>query len=78
MTLALNDEDVEKVIASMYGNKGADRFKYFDYPSSVYSTLPYDAVTFEGRPVGISSWIGDSSKAISTRRFCIVVSRPRV
>ena len=61
VTLALNDEDVAKVIGSMYGNKGKERYKYFDFPSSVYSTLPYDAVTFEGRPVGISTWIGYSS-----------------
>jgi glycine cleavage system aminomethyltransferase T len=60
VTLALNDEDVQKVIASQYGNKGKLPYKYFDYPSSVYSTLPYDAVTFEGRPVGISTWIGYS------------------
>ncbi len=51
VTLALNDEDVLKCIASQYGNKGGERAKYFDYPSSVYSTLPYDAVTFEGRNI---------------------------
>ena len=59
VTLALNDEDVEKVIASQY--KKGDRFKYFDFPSSVYSTLPYDKVTFQGQTVGISTWIGYSS-----------------
>ena len=59
VTLALNDEDVAKVIGSMY--KKGERYKYFDFPSSVYSTLPYDKVLFDGQQVGISTWIGYSS-----------------
>ena len=59
VTLALNDEDVMKVIGSQY--KKGDRFKYFDFPSSVYATLPYDKVTFHGETIGISTWIGYST-----------------
>ena len=59
VTLALNDEDVLKVVASQY-QKG-DRYKFFEYPSSVYSTLPYDAVLRNGRNVGLSTWVGYSS-----------------
>ncbi len=60
MTLALNTDDVMKIIGSQYGAKKGERYKYFDFPSSVYSTLPYDKVTFEGHTVGISTWIGYS------------------
>ena len=59
VTLALNDDDVLKAIGTQY--KKGDRAKYFDFPSSVYSTLPYDKVTFEGKTIGISTWCGYSS-----------------
>ena len=60
VTLALNTDDVMKIIGSQYSAKKGERFKYFDFPSSVYSTLPYDKVTFEGHTVGVSTWIGYS------------------
>ncbi len=60
VTLALNTDDVMKIIGSQYSAKKGERYKYFDFPSSVYSTLPYDKVTFEGHTVGISTWIGYS------------------
>jgi glycine cleavage system aminomethyltransferase T len=60
VTLALNNDDVMKIIGSQYGAKKGERYKYFDFPSSVYSTLPYDKVTFDGQTVGISTWIGYS------------------
>jgi len=60
VTLALNDEDVLKAIGSQLG-KGKDRAKYFDFPSHVYSTLPYDAVTKGGKTIGVSTWSGYSS-----------------
>jgi len=37
------------------------RAKYFDFPSAVYATLPYDKVTKNGRTIGISTWCGYSS-----------------
>ena len=38
-----------------------ERAKYFDFPSAVYSTLPYDKVLRDGKTIGISTWCGYSS-----------------
>jgi syringate O-demethylase len=38
-----------------------DRAKYFEFPSAVYSTWPYDKVTKNGKTIGISTWVGYSS-----------------
>ena len=38
-----------------------DRAKYFDFPSVVYATLPYDKVMSGGKTIGISTWCGYSS-----------------
>jgi glycine cleavage system aminomethyltransferase T len=59
VTLALNDEDVTRAIGTMF--QKTNRAKYFDFPSAVYSTLPYDKVLREGETVGISTWIGYSA-----------------
>jgi syringate O-demethylase len=59
VTLALDSEDVTRAIATMFETK--DRAKYFDFPSAVYSTLPYDKVLSDGKPVGISTWCGYSA-----------------
>jgi syringate O-demethylase len=59
VTLALNDEDVTRVIGTMFKKK--DRAKYFDFPSAVYSTLPYDKVLHNGKTIGVSTWCGYSS-----------------
>ena len=59
VTLALNEEDVIRAIGTMFQKK--DRAKYFDFPSAVYSTLPYDKVLKDGKMVGISTWCGYSS-----------------
>ena len=37
------------------------RTKYFDFPSAVYSTLPYDKVVKDGKVVGVSTWCGYSA-----------------
>ena len=37
------------------------RTKYFDFPSAVYSTLPYDKVMKDGKVIGVSTWCGYSS-----------------
>ena len=59
VTLELNSEDVLGGISTMF-QKGS-RTKYFDFPSSVYSTLPYDKVVRDGKVVGVSTWCGYSS-----------------
>jgi glycine cleavage system aminomethyltransferase T len=58
VTLALNSEDVTRAIGTMFQKK--DRAKYFDWPSAVYSTWPYDKVLHEGKMAGISTWCGYS------------------
>jgi glycine cleavage system aminomethyltransferase T len=60
VTLELNTEDVMKAMGTMF-EKGGDRAKYFEFPSAVYSTWPYDKVTKNGKTVGISTWCGYSS-----------------
>jgi syringate O-demethylase len=59
VTLALDSEDVLRAIGTQY--QTGDRAKYFDFPSSVYSTLPYDKVTRDGKTIGVSTWVGYSS-----------------
>ena len=59
VTLALDDDDVTRTMASML--READRAKFVDWPSAVYSMHPYDAVTADGETVGISTWIGYSA-----------------
>jgi syringate O-demethylase len=59
VTLALNDEDVTRTMGTMF-QKNA-RAKYFDFPSAVYATLPYDRVHKDGKTIGISTWCGYSS-----------------
>jgi syringate O-demethylase len=59
VTLALDGDDVTRAIATMF-EKGS-RAKYFDFPSAVYSMLPYDRVEKDGKTVGISTWCGYSS-----------------
>lgn len=59
VTLALDDEDVRCAIGTMF-NK-TDRAKYFDFPSAVYATLPYDKVLSDGNSIGISTWCGYSA-----------------
>jgi glycine cleavage system aminomethyltransferase T len=59
VTLALNGEDVTRAIGTMFQKK--DRAKYFDFPSAVYATLPYDKILKDGKTVGISTWCGYSA-----------------
>jgi glycine cleavage system aminomethyltransferase T len=59
VTLALNGEDVTRAIGTMFQKDG--RAKYFDFPSAVYATLPYDKVVRDGRTIGISTWCGYSA-----------------
>jgi glycine cleavage system aminomethyltransferase T len=59
VTLALDNEDVMRVLSSMF-QKG-ERAKYIDFPSAVYAMHPYDQVLADGRTAGISTWIGYSA-----------------
>lgn len=54
VTLRWSKEDVVKVFASMF-NEG-DRFKFMDMPASHYATCPYDLVSKNGDPVGLSHY----------------------
>jgi vanillate/3-O-methylgallate O-demethylase len=59
VTLVLNSDDVTRGIATMF--QQGQRTKYFDFPSAVYSTLPYDKVVKDGKVVGVSTWCGYSA-----------------
>jgi glycine cleavage system aminomethyltransferase T len=59
VTLALDNEDVLRVMSSMFA-KGS-RAKYFEFPSAVYSMHPFDEVRCDGKVIGVSTWIGYSS-----------------
>jgi glycine cleavage system aminomethyltransferase T len=59
VTLALDSTDVTRAIGTMFAKR--DRAKYFDFPSAVYSTLPYDKVMQQGKLIGISTWCGYSA-----------------
>jgi glycine cleavage system aminomethyltransferase T len=56
VTLALDDEDVTRTIGTMFGT--AERAKFMDWPSAVYSMHQYDRVVVGGETVGVSTWIG--------------------
>ena len=60
VTLALNSDDVLKAGLSTMFQKG-ERAKHFEFPSAVYSTLPYDKVVKDGKTIGVSTWVGYSS-----------------
>lgn len=77
VTLALNGEDVTRALGTMFQKK--DRTKYIDFPSAVYSTLPYDRVVHDGKTVGVSTWIGYSANEGSMLTLAMVdeaVSEP--
>jgi len=59
VTLALDSDDVTHAMSTMFQKN--NRAKYFDFPSAVYATLPYDKVLRDGKLIGISTWCGYSS-----------------
>ena len=59
VTLALENEDVLRVIGSQLEQGG--RAKFMEFPSAVYAMHPYDSVLVDGETVGISTWIGYST-----------------
>ncbi len=56
VTLALDDEDVTRVLASQFG-PAEGRAKFVEFPSAVYSMHPFDKVTVDGETIGVSTWI---------------------
>ena len=54
VTLRWNKDDVVRVFASMFNH--GDRYKYLDMPASHYATCPYDLVSKDGAPVGLSHY----------------------
>ena len=59
VTLALNSDDVLRCIGTNF--QQGSRTKYFEFPSAVYATLPYDKVMKDGKVIGLSTWVGYSS-----------------
>ena len=59
VTLHLDTEDLVRTMSSML--QEGDRAKYIEFPSAVYSMHPYDQVLVNGKPAGISTWIGYSA-----------------
>ncbi len=70
VTLAWNGDDVSSALSSMF-RKG-EKAKYMDWPSSVYSTLPYDRVTKNGKTIGVSTFSGYSWNESSMLSLAIV------
>jgi glycine cleavage system aminomethyltransferase T len=70
VTLAWNGGDAKNVIGSLF--EPGDSAKYVDFPSAVYSTLPYDRVTKGGKTIGISTWSGYSFNEKSMLSLAIV------
>jgi glycine cleavage system aminomethyltransferase T len=58
VTLAWNSNDAKSIIGTIFDR--TDIAKYIDFPSAVYSTLPYDKVTKDGKTIGVSTWSGYS------------------
>jgi glycine cleavage system aminomethyltransferase T len=58
VTLVWNPKDAADAIGSLFSSEL--NVKYIDFPSAVYSTLPYDKVTKGGNTIGVSTWSGYS------------------
>ena len=59
VTLVWNPHDAARVVGSLFFG-GEDPIKYVDFPSAVYSMLPYDKVLKGGNTIGVSTWTGYS------------------
>jgi glycine cleavage system aminomethyltransferase T len=59
VTLALDDEDVTRTIATMFQPDA--RAKFMDWPSAVYSMHQFDRVSVDEETIGVSTWIGYSA-----------------
>lgn len=70
VTLALEDDEVLRVIGTQLGD--GERAKFMEFPSAVYAMHPYDNVTVNGESVGISTWIGYSSNEAKMLTLAVV------
>ena len=61
VTLALDGDDVVRGISTWLQDGPQQRTKWFEFPSAVYSTLPYDKVVKDGKVIGVSTWCGFSA-----------------
>jgi vanillate/3-O-methylgallate O-demethylase len=59
VTFAWNADDVARVYRSFF-EPGIDNYKYIDVPNANYASANYDAVTKNGRTVGLSMFTGYS------------------
>ena len=59
VTLAMHPEDMARMHGAMYQQQ--NRPRYMEWPLSVYSMHPYDKVTFDGKTVGVSTFVGYSA-----------------
>lgn len=58
VTLALDPAAFTAAIGTQL--RRGEAAKWFEYPSAVYAMHPYDLVTADGQPVGVSTWFGYS------------------
>ena len=61
VTLALNTDDVMRVIGSQFQRD--HRAKFIEFPLGGLLDAPYDKVTKNGKTVGVSTWVGYSANA---------------
>jgi glycine cleavage system aminomethyltransferase T len=61
VTLALDDEDMTRMLGSMFHPDSRERAKFFEFPNAVYSMHPYDRVTVDDETIGVSTWVGYSA-----------------
>ena len=59
VTRQLDTQDLVRTMSSML--QEGDRAKYIEFPSAVYSMHPFDQVLVNGKPAGLSTWIGYSA-----------------
>ena len=59
MTFAWNNDDVNKVMASMFAPPG-DNYKFIDLPLSNYASSSFDSIVSGGKVVGASMFSGYS------------------
>lgn len=59
VTFEWNGEDLSKVFASLF-ERGSEPYKFFDLPIANYASSSYDAVTMNGKVVGLSMFTGYS------------------
>jgi vanillate/3-O-methylgallate O-demethylase len=58
VTLVWNGDDIARNFGSLFRGGGGDIGKYIDLPLANYSTLPYDRVLKNGKPIGVSTYTG--------------------